>query len=588
MITNTLAILSLVLVLMLVVPIVCRKIRIPSIVGFILVGMAIGPLGFNILPHSETIETLGKLGILYILFQAGIELDRNDFRQERKRAGVFGLMSFLFPALLGAAAGVLLGYGWQTVVLLGAMLGSHTLMTYPIVSRYGLQRLPAVGIVVGGTLLTTALSLAMLSVVSLETTWYRWLMKIALFLFLTIWLFPYLLRECFKRWTDPTLHFLLVMVVLVLSSWLADFADLEGILGAFICGVALNGLVPQRSTLMARINFMGNTLFVPLFLLSVGMLLDVRAFFDGGWGLIVALAIIVAKLLGKWFASFAAQKAFHLSADERRLIFGLTHASSAGTLAIVTVGLQRGIFDIHIFNGAIIMILAMCTIASFLTEAAAKRLALDTANGPTTERDIEPWRLISVGSDQRSALQQLSQLSELHEVEIDNRASWQEAHNSISHDGRATLVYREQQPLNTIRRIIVGVPPNAEKEVDFISCFGQLRRLSGQIGASVMFFCTPDSKQALEAFCRRRGKALRASYRTVNEWSKMSEALQSELRRNDLVALMSARTNTTSYNPLFAGNYDMLQRDFAGYSHLILYPCQDISAGSSEIFFSFG
>lgn len=587
MITNSLAILSIVLMLILVVPIACRKMHIPSIVGFILLGMALGPLGFNILPHTETIDTLGKLGILYIMFQAGIELDRNDFRQERKRAGLFGIMSFIFPALIGAAAGWALGYGWQTAVLLGAMLGSHTLMTYPVVSRYGLQRLSAVGIVVGGTLITTALSLGVLSVINMESAWWLWLIKIFIFLVITIWLFPYLLRECFKRWTDPTLHFLLVMVVLVISAWLADYADLEGILGAFICGVALNGLVPQRSTLMARINFMGNTLFVPLFLLGVGMMLDVRAFFDSGWGIVVAVVIIATKLIGKWLAAFISQQAFKLSSHERRLMFGLTHASSAGTLAIVTVGIQQGIFDIHIFNGAIIMILVLCTIASFLTEAAAKRIALDSEADSSPERDKEPWRLISVGIDQRIALQQLSHLSDLHEVGIENRATWQETENSINRDGRATIVYREQQPINTIRRIIIGVPPNAEKEADFLSCFGQLRRLSGQIGASVMFFCTPETEIAIRGFCRRRGKSLRASYRNINEWSNISDAIQQELRHNDLVALISARTSTTSYNPLFTANYNMLQREFADYSHLILYPCQDISAGSSEIFFSF-
>ena len=592
MITNTLAILSIVIGLMLVIPMVCRKCHIPSIVGFILAGMAIGPYTLSIIPHTETIDTIGKLGILYILFQAGIELDRNDFRQQRRQAGVFGFISFVLPFLLGGAAGWLLGYGWQTCVLLGAMLGSHTLMTYPIVSRYGLQKQPVVGIVVGGTLLTTALSLLVLSVMHIEGTWWEWLLRIVLFLVLTIWCFPYTLRECFKRWTDPTVNFLLVMVVLVLSSWLAEFAGLEGILGAFVCGVALNGLVPQRSTLMARINFMGNTMFVPLFLLSVGMLLDVRAFTSGTWGLAVAASMIGAKFVGKWAAALSAQGLFRLTGDERRLVCGLTQASSAGTLAIATIGLRYGFFDAHIFNGAVVLILVLCIIASFLTEISVKRIALH-GEAKIEARDQEPWRLISIGPEyriaiQRTALQQLVHLSDLHEVEIQNIASWQEAQNSIDHDGRATIIYREKQPVNTLRRFLVGVPPNAEKEVDFISCFGQLRRLSSQIGARVVFFCNSNTEQAIRALCRRRGKALRAGYRSIEKWEDVAPMMQKELRHNDLIALISARRATTSYNQLFTGNYQLLQSDFGDCSHLILFPCQNISAGSNEVFFSFG
>ena len=189
MITNTLALLSTLLLTILVVPLLCKKSRIPSIVGFIVVGMLIGPNALDLVAYSQTIDTIGKLGILYILFQAGIELDKNDFLQQRRQALSFGLIALLFPALLGGLGGWALGYTWQTCVLLGALLGSHTLITYPIVSKYNLQKLPAVGIVVGGTLVTVALSLLVLGVMHVKDSWWVWLLAglafCALSLFIT-------------------------------------------------------------------------------------------------------------------------------------------------------------------------------------------------------------------------------------------------------------------------------------------------------------------------------------------------------------------------------------------------------------------
>ena len=590
MITNTLALLSTLLLTILVVPLLCKKSRIPSIVGFIVVGMLIGPNALDLVAYSQTIDTIGKLGILYILFQAGIELDKNDFLQQRRQALSFGLIALLFPALLGGLGGWALGYTWQTCVLLGALLGSHTLITYPIVSKYNLQKLPAVGIVVGGTLVTVALSLLVLGVMHVKDSWWIWLMKVVFFIVVTVWCFPYALRWCFKRQSDSTVNFLLVMVALVVSAWLADFAGLEGILGAFICGVSLNGLVPQRSTLMSRINFMGNTMFVPIFLLGVGMLIDLRVFFSSSWGLLVAAVMIGTKLIGKQLATLLAWRLWKFTRSERRLVYGLVQASSAGTLAIATIGYQHGVFDVHIFNGAVILILVLCITASFLTEHAARQIVATLPSEQTG--DSEPWLLLSIGTKTqaakaREALTQIVRLSELHEVEMRNITGWQDAEQGINHDGRATIYYSQQQPVNTVRRFLVGVPPNAERENDLLSLFGLLRRLSSQTGARIVFYCTHDTEQAIRAFCSRRGKAMRATYVTVSQWSGMSEALQKDIRHNDLVALISARPGTPSYNPLLSGNYAMLKRNFEPYSHLILYPRQDITSGSNEVFFSF-
>ncbi|MBQ5379621.1 MAG: cation:proton antiporter [Paludibacteraceae bacterium] len=265
MITNPFAIFALVLATILLVPMICRKIRIPSIVGFIVVGMIVGTHGFGLLAGGTVIQTLGKIGMLYIMLQAGIEVDVNDFRQQRSRAIIYGIYSFILPFSLGLLTSRLLGYGWDTCALLGAMYGSHTLMTYPIVSRYGVQKNAAVNIAIGGTMLTITLALLVLAYLKSDhvNTWHT-IGRIALTLGVITLVFPWLAQRFFKRWSDATSGFLIVMTMMVVSAWMADWSGLEGILGAFICGVVLNRLVPNLSPVMQRINFVGNNIFVPL------------------------------------------------------------------------------------------------------------------------------------------------------------------------------------------------------------------------------------------------------------------------------------------------------------------------------------
>ena len=243
MISNALAIIAIVLATILVVPMVCRKIRIPSIVGFILVGVLAGPYGFELLDESTAIQTLGKVGMLYIMLQAGIEVDINDFRQQRTKAVIFGFYSFILPFVLGVVTSLLMGFNGVTSALLGAMYGSHTLMTYPIVSRYGVQKNASVNIAIGGTMLTITLSLLVLAILKSNAaladslgTW-QLLGRIALTLLLIILVFPWLAQRFFKKWSDPTNGFLIVMTMMVASALLAEWAGLEGILGAFICNL---------------------------------------------------------------------------------------------------------------------------------------------------------------------------------------------------------------------------------------------------------------------------------------------------------------------------------------------------------------
>lgn len=580
MISNALAIIAIVLATILVVPMVCRKIRIPSIVGFILVGVLAGPYGFELLDESMAIQTLGKVGMLYIMLQAGIEVDINDFRQQRTRAVIFGFYSFILPFVLGVVTSLLMGFNSVTSALLGAMYGSHTLMTYPIVSRYGVQKNASVNIAIGGTMLTITLSLLVLAILKSNAaladslgTW-QLLGRIALTLLLIILVFPWLAQRFFKKWSDPTNGFLIVMTMMVVSALLAEWAGLEGILGAFICGVAMNRLVPNLSPVMQRINFVGNNLFVPLFLLGVGMMIDVSLLWSGWTTILLAIVMISTKLAGKWLASWLAQKSFSLQAEERRLMFGLTHATAAGTLAIVTIGYEAGFFSPEILNAAVLMILVLCTTASFVTEYAAKQLALQEEARLEIDKDDDSWLVMSVMENRLYELQELSELSELPQPEYASESDWTEAAKLINSQRKATIIYHPVQPLNTISRILVAVPRYAEKEHDFISCFGLVRRLSSQIGAKVVFFTNEDTQKALQAFCRRKGKFLKASYREMEDWEDVL-MMAKQMRQDDMIVMVNARPSTPSYNPLFDQVPDMLGRFFADHNYMVVYPEQE-------------
>ena len=580
MITSPLAIISLVLAAILLVPMVCRKIRIPSIVGFILVGMIVGPYGFELIAGGSTIQTLGKIGMLYIMLQAGIEVDINDFRQQRTRAIIYGVYSFILPFVLGVGTSLLMGFDGVTSVLMGAMYGSHTLMTYPIVNRYGVQKNAAVNITVGGTMLTISLSLFVLAIVrntigdiSDSSFWITAAKMLGTILIITI-AFPWLAQRFFKRWTDPTSGYLVVMTMMVMAAWMADFVGLEGILGAFICGVSLNRLVPNLGPVMQRINLVGNSLFVPLFLIGVGMMINVSLLWSSWTTILIAIAMIATKLVGKWLASWIAQKSFGLQAAERQLMFGMTHATAAGTLAIVTIGYNAGIFSPEILNAAVVMILTLCTSASFVTEYASKQLALQEEAKLEADKTDNSWLMMTVGENRHYELQELSELSELHNAEFNSESDWTEANDLIHHQRKAAIIYHPAQPLNTINRLLVAVPLYAEKEHDFISCFGLVRRLSSQLGARVVFFTNEQTQKALQAFCRRKGKYLRASYREMENWEDVL-IIAKQMLPDDMIVLINARPSTPSYNPLFEQVPKMLTQFFSDHSYMVVYPEQE-------------
>ena len=292
--------------------------------------------------------------------------------------------------------------------------------------------------------------------------------------------------------------------------------------------------------------------------------------------------MILTKLAGKWLASWVAQKSFGLQAVERQLMFGLTHATAAGTLAIVTIGYENGIFDAAILNAAVLMILVLCTSASFVTEYAAKRLALQEEARLEADKTDNTWTLLTVAENRHYELTELAELAELHNVELASESDWAEATRLINTQSKASIVYHPAQPINTVNRLLVAVPRYAEKEHDFITCFGLIRRLSSQIGAKVVFYTNPDTQQALQAFCRRKGKYLRASYREMEDWEDVL-MIAKQMAPDDMIVMINARPSTPSYNPLFEQVPDMLGRFFTDHSYMLVYPEQATGSATPDL-----
>lgn len=311
-------------------------------------------------------------------------------------------------------------------------------------------------------------------------------------------------------------------------------------------------------------------------------MIDVSVIWSGWATIVIALVMIATKLAGKWLASWLAQKSFGLQPQEGLLMFGLTHATAAGTLAIVTIGYETGIFDAEILNAAVLMILVLCTSASFITEYAAKQLALQEEARLESDKTDNTWLMMTVAENRHYELKELSELSELHKPEFTSESDWVEAKRLINSQSKAAIIYHPVQPLNTISRILVAVPRYAEKEHDFITCFGLIRRLSSQIGAKVVFFTNQDTQKALQAFCRRKGKYLRASYREMEDWEDVL-MMAKQMAPDDMIVMINARPSTPSYNPLFEHVPDMLGRFFAEHSYMLVYPEQETGNGMPDL-----
>ena len=653
----------LVLLIILFAPILLNKLRIPHIIGMILAGLVIGEHGFNILVRDSSFELFGKVGLYYIMFLAGLEMNMGDFKKNRGKAVMLGLLAFVIPIGIGLVTNMmLLKYSLVTSILLASMYASHTLVAYPIVIRYGVSRHRSVSIAVGGTAVTDTLTLLVLAVVGglfkgeSGGLFWLWLVVKVIFLgALIMYSFPRIGRWFFRRYDDNVMQFIFVLAMVFLGAGLMEFVGMEGILGAFLAGLVLNRLIPHVSPLMNHLEFVGNALFIPYFLIGVGMLIDIHVIFGQGDALKVAAVMIVVALVGKWIASWLTQKIYKMAPIERELMFGLSNAQAAATLAAVLVGyniiLPNGerLLNEDVLNGTVLLILVTCVVSSFITERAARKIAMCEAH-LEEERTVEAERIlipvanpdtieylmnlsllirdtkqkdnllalnvindnnISEGLELRgkrylekaamitaSADVPLRQITRydlniasgiihtakeyevtdviigLHrKVNIVDSFFGMLAENLLKGLHREVMIAKFLIPINTIRRIIIAVPPKAEYEAGFQKWVEHFCRMGGTLGCRVHFFANEETTVQLQALVKKKYGQTLTDFSRLDDWGDLL-ILTGQVNYDHLLVVISARRGSISYDSSFEKLPAQLSKYFSNNSLIVLYPDQ--------------
>lgn len=390
LVTNPVAIFLIVMAIILLAPVVLNRLKIPHIIGMIVAGVVVGPYGLHILASDSSFEIFGKVGLLYLMFLAGLEIDMYHLRRNIRKGVLFGSLTFLIPMVMGVLGSVyLLHTGWLTAFLLAAMYASHTLIAYPVAARFGITKAPSVLISVVGTIIAVVGALLVLAGAvnifdtgSFAPSGILWLcLKLALYCLAVLYAYPRITRWFFKLYSEKVTQYVYVMVMVFLSAWVAGAIGLEPVLGAFFAGLVLNRYIPSDSPLMNSIEFVGNALFIPYFLIGVGMMINVAVIVSGNT-LAVASVMLVIALVSKWVPAWIAQKVYHMNGSDRRMMFGLTTAHTAVALAVVTIGynmiLPDGtrIMDETMLNGTVLVILVTCAIAPIVASQAASKIKI--------------------------------------------------------------------------------------------------------------------------------------------------------------------------------------------------------------------
>ena len=389
-ITDPTLVFFVVLMIILFAPIVMSKLRIPHIIGMVLAGIVIGQYGFNILERDNSFELFGRVGLYYIMFLAGLEMDMEGVKKHSRRFFIFGLLTCFVPLILTyIMAMTVLGYSSAASFLLGCIMASNTLIAYPIIGRYGLQRHKSVSLSVGSSMISLFMALVMLAALSGSYSqdsgflfWLLFILKFAAFCIGSIILIPKLTRYFLRRYSDAVMQYIFVMGIMFLSAALTSLIGIEGIFGAFFSGLILNRYIPHVSPLMNRIEFIGNALFIPYFLIGVGMLINVRTLFSGLDILWIVFLIVFFGTFGKALAAYISSLLFRLSKADGHMMFGLTSAHAAGAIAMVMVGMRLevgpGEYLINdiMLNGVVMMILFTCVISTLMTEHASQQIII--------------------------------------------------------------------------------------------------------------------------------------------------------------------------------------------------------------------
>ena len=657
----------LILVIILSAPLLLNKLKIPHLLGLIIAGAIIGPNGLNLVLRDSSIILSGTAGLLYIMFLAGLEIDMGDFKKNSGRSFVFGMYTFLIPMALGIVAGLyVLHFSMETSILWASMFASHTLIAYPIISKLGITKDKSVTITVGGTMITDMLALLVLTVIVGMATgvigehfWTRLSISIVIFVLFVVIAFPIAGRWFFKHVQDSISQYIFVLVMVFLGAYLAELAGIESIIGSFLAGLSLNRLIPRSSPLMHRVEFIGNSIFIPFFLIGVGMLIDYRAFFTSFDTIKVGIVMIIVATIAKYAAAWLTQKTFRMSVDQRRIIFGLSNAQAAATLAAVMVGYNvilgqtpEGepirLLNESVLNGTILMILVTCTMASFSAQRGAHNLAA-TASSETDETGDHKERILIPLSNEDTA-EELVNLSlatkskknthHLYALNIlDNKVSGDDQQlkksrrllenaaltaaatdthlqelqrydlnvtNAIlsvilehritdlvlglhkekgipsSFLGRitegildysdvTTLIYKPAQPLSTMKRHLVVIPVQAEKEAGFPQWVARVWNVIQNTGAKAIFYGSSDTLGRLKTLLGKRGGEM--EFTEFSDWEDFLIVFR-DVHKDDNLWIVMSRHNGISFNPSMNRIPGYLNKYFQQNSFILVYPLQ--------------
>ncbi|MCH8549417.1 MAG: cation:proton antiporter [Balneolaceae bacterium] len=650
------------MLIILLTPLVFSRVKVPSIIGFILAGVVVGPSVTGLMERDATIVLLGTVGLLYLMFMAGLEIDVKRFLKYKNHSIVFGSWTFFIPQVGGAVLAVyLLGFTWPAAILLASMFASHTLVSYPIASKLGITKNTAITTTIGGTIITDTAALLVLAVIIAMDGgavgvgfWLTLGFSLSLFTFFTFWAIPKITRWFFQTVSEESyLEFVFVMAVAFSISFLAEVAGVEAIIGAFMAGLAVNRLIPESGTLMNRIHFVGNSLFIPFFLISVGMIVDVRAFFAGIDAWIVAGFMVAVALTGKYAAAWVTSKSLKYNHNEMMSMYGLSVAQAAATLAVVLVAYDRGIFGDFgdaVLNGSVLMILVTCIVSPILTEKYGKKLALEEEQKPYDPSDA-PQRILvplanpetsdalmdiafmvrdkdspeplypltvardSVDSDAEVAKgEKLLSHSVIHaasaevpvspmtRIDLNIASGIKRAVNEkrissviIGWNGQVStrqrvfgsildqlltdldemvMVCKIEKPVNTLKRIVIAVPPFSALEVGFAGAIRPLKLMAQQLGADCVVAVTEERLPVVQKRVEVIKPEFDIEFSPVKSWGDLPVWMDKNLRDDDLFVLISAHEGSISWRPGLDRLPRVIAQKFPDLSFITVYPSE--------------
>ncbi len=660
-VTQPVAIFFIVLVIIMLAPMLLNKLKIPHIIGMIVAGVVVGPYGFDILARDSSFAIFGQVGLLYLMFLAGLEIDMYHLRLNLRRGMMFGVLTLLIPLLLGVFTSVyVLHLDWLTALLLGAMYASHTLISYPVAARIGITRSPAVLISIVGTIIAVIGALIVLAAtvnVKREGVFdisaiLLMLGKLGVFCVATLIIYPVLTRAFFKRYSDKVMQYVFVLSLVFLAALGAQAIGMEGVLGAFFAGLVLNRFIPMGSSLMTSIEFVGNALFIPYFLISVGMMINVRVVLDTDTLAVAAIMLAVA-FVSKWLPAYLAQKINKLSTPSRDVMFGLTAAHTAVALAVVTLGYNMGMLDEQVLNSTVLVILVTCAVAPLVTSRAAMRLKIEMMESEDGSGDNlmrhtrHNTTLVSVSTPMiapslielamlmrntrgthefyalhvrnentntakalsRQSLEDAEKAAALADTEIETIERYDintvtgvlntinerdvtevvlgmhrrttvidsffgsKIEQLLDSTNKMLIISRCFIPLNTVTRIVVWAPVNAEYETGFSRWVRAIARLTQQIGCRVVFMCAEGAQLRIRGVIYQENYGVRCEFRNVDKWDDFV-LMSNKIADDDLFVVIGARVNSISYDSSMVEMPQFLQKYFQHNNLLVIFPEQ--------------